>query len=41
MSTDNQREAHHRIDGQGIALLLIAAMLAFVLGSGALWIGLR
>ena len=41
MSTDDQPEAHPRIDGQGIALLLIAAMLAFVLGSGALWIGLR
>ena len=41
MSTDDQREAQPRIDGQGIALLLIAAMLVFVLGSGALWIGLR
>jgi hypothetical protein len=41
MSTDDQREAQPRIDGQGIALLLIAAMFAFVLGSGALWIGLR
>ena len=41
MSTDDQRAAHPRIDGQGIALLLIAAMFAFVLGSGALWIGLR
>jgi hypothetical protein len=41
MSTDDQREAHPRIDGQGIALLLIAAMLAFVLGTGALWIVLR
>jgi hypothetical protein len=41
MSAENQHHAIPRIDGQGIALLLILATLALVLGSGAIWIGLR
>ena len=42
---DVASEGQHRplpyIDAQGIALLLIVSALAFVLGIGALWIGLR
>jgi hypothetical protein len=30
-----------RIDSQGIALVLIVAVLALVLAAAALWIGLR
>jgi hypothetical protein len=38
---DLELASERRIDGQGIALLLIAAVLAFGLGAAALWIGLR
>jgi hypothetical protein len=41
MSAKDQREPAPWIDAQGIALLLIVTTLAFVLGSGALWIGLH
>ena len=32
---------HPRIDGQGIALVIVVAVLALVLTTSALWIGLR
>jgi hypothetical protein len=39
--TSYEREDTPWIDGQGIALLLIVAALAAVLGTGMLWIGLH
>lgn len=41
MSTEEQRKPLPWSDAQGIALLLTATTLAFVLGTGVLWIGLR
>jgi hypothetical protein len=41
VASEGQRQPIPWIDAQGIALLLIVSALAFVLGSGALWIGLR
>jgi hypothetical protein len=41
----HRREHHYRwaswIDSQGIALVLIVAVLAVLLAAAALWIGLR
>jgi hypothetical protein len=41
----NRREHHYRweswFDSQGIALLLIVAVLGVVLAGAALWVGLR
>jgi hypothetical protein len=39
--TEHQNRWDSRIDSPGIALVLIVAVLAFVLASAALWIGLR
>jgi hypothetical protein len=41
MRTEDESLVHPRIDGQGIALLLIAGTLAFLLCGGAPWVGLR
>jgi hypothetical protein len=41
MSTEDQRKPLPWIDAQGLVLILIVATLAFVLGSGAVWIGLH
>ena len=41
MRTEDESLVHPRIDGQGIALLLIAGTLAFLLYGGVLWMGLR
>ena len=41
MSTKDQPEPAPWIDAQGIVLLALATTLAFVLGGGALWIGLH
>jgi hypothetical protein len=41
----NRREHHYRwdswIDGQGMALVVIVAVLGVVLAGAALWVGLR
>jgi hypothetical protein len=39
--TSYEREDNPWIDGQGIGLLLIVAVLASVLSTAALWIGLH
>jgi hypothetical protein len=41
MRTKDQPDPAPWIDAQGIVLLVIVTTLAFVLGSGALWIGLH
>jgi hypothetical protein len=41
MRTKDQPGLAPRIDTQGIVLLLLVTILAFVLGSGALWIRLH
>jgi hypothetical protein len=41
MRIEDESLVHPRIDGQGIALLLIASTLALLLCGGALWMGLR
>jgi hypothetical protein len=41
MGTKDEDLIHPRIDGQGIALLLIVGTLAFLFCGGALWMGLR
>ena len=41
MRTEDESLVHPRIDGQGIALLLIVVTLAFLLCGGAPWVGLR
>ena len=41
MSAEDQGGTHPGIDAQGIALMLIVAVLALALLIAALWIGLR
>ena len=41
MSAEDQHGTYPRIDAQGIALVLLVAVLGLVLLIAALWIGLR